>query len=118
MSSHPPPTFDSGSSVDLGPESSNNHVRTTENSPTIDDQLGMVIYPLNALFDIVEISPQRPYSLYDQSGVPLELSPSTCLAIRRRLFFSMEPEGNAPVTSPDDSKVSTPQTIEGEELQL
>ncbi len=30
----------------------------------------------------------------------------------------MEPEGDAPITSLDESKVSTPHTLEGEELQL
>ena len=62
LSSRPPPTFDSRSSVDLDPESLNNLVQTPENSSTTDGQLGLVIYPLNPLFDVVEISLQRPYN--------------------------------------------------------
>ena len=73
-----------------------------------------VPYTLNPLFDIIEISPQCPYDPYDQPGVPLELSPNTCSAVHRHLFLDMEPEGDAPVTSPDESEVSTPHTIEGE----
>ena len=37
LSSHPPPTFDSGSSIDLGPESLENPVQTLESSPTTND---------------------------------------------------------------------------------
>lgn len=116
--SRPPPTFDSGSPADLGLESLDKPVRTPENSPTTDGQLGLVIYPPNPLFDVVEISPQHPYSPYDQLGVPLELSTSTCSVIRRHLFSEMEPEGDASVTSLDESEVSTPHTVEGEELLL
>jgi len=65
LSSRPPPTFDTGSFVDLGLESLDNPVQTPNNSPTTDGQLGLVIYPLNPLFDPVVISSQRPYSLYD-----------------------------------------------------
>ena len=114
LSSHPSLTFDSGSSGDLCPESSDNLVRTPENSPTIDDQLGPIIYPLNPLFDAVDISPQCPYSSYDQLSDPLELSPHTHSTIHHRLFSNMEPKGNALVTSLDESKVSSPHTIEGE----
>lgn len=111
MSSHPLPTFDTRSSADLGPES-------PENSSTTNGQLGLVIYPLNPLFNPIVISPQRPYSSYDQLGVPLELSPHTHTrsAIRCHLFLDMEPKGDAPVTSMDESKFSTPHTIEGEEF--
>jgi len=56
LSSRPPPTFCSGSSDDLGLESPENLIRTPENSPSTDDQLGLVIYPLNPLFDVVKIS--------------------------------------------------------------
>lgn len=54
--------------------------------------------------------------MYDQPGVPLELYPCTHSIIRRRLFPDMGPQGDAPVTSPDESEVSTPHNIEGEEL--
>lgn len=118
LSSRPPPTFNSGSSTDLGPESPDNLVRTPKNSSTTDGQLGLVIYPPNPLFDVVEISSQHPYSLYDQLGVPLELFPNTRSTIRHHLFSDMELEGDAPDTSPDESEVSTPHAVEGEELQL
>jgi len=65
LSSHPLPTFDTGSSTDPYLESPDNPVQTPENSPTIDGQLGLVIYPPNPLFDPVVISPQCPYSLYN-----------------------------------------------------
>lgn len=78
----------------------------------------MVIYPLKTLFDIVEILSQRPYSRYDQPGVPLELSPNTRSVIFHHLFSNMEHAGDAPVTSLDESKFSTSHTIEGGELQL
>jgi len=67
------------------------------------------------LFDPVVISSQRPYIPYDQSGVPLELSPHTSSVVRHRLFPDMELEGDAPVTSPEESEVSTPHTVEEEE---
>jgi len=57
LSSHPLPTFDIGSSVDLGSKSPDNPVQTPENSPTTDGQHRLVIYPLNPLFDPVVISP-------------------------------------------------------------
>lgn len=116
LSSHPLPTFDLGSSVDLDLESLDNLVQTQENSPTTDVQLGLVIYPPNPLFDTVEISPQCPYNFYNQSSVPLKLFPSTHSTVRHRLFPNMEPKGDAPITSLDESKVSTPHIIEGEEL--
>lgn len=56
------------------------------------------------------VSPKHPYSLYDQSGVPLELSPCSSSAHRR--LFSMESEGEIPVSSPIQLEVSgthTPQ---------
>ena len=87
LSSRPPPTFDTESLAELGPKSLDNPVRTPKNSLTTNGQLGLVIYPSNPLFDVVEISPQCPYSLYDQSTVPLELSPSTHSVIHRRLFL-------------------------------
>ena len=65
LSSCPPHTFDSRSCADLDSESPDNPVRTPGNSLTIDGHLGLVIYPLNPLFYIVEISPGCPYSLYD-----------------------------------------------------
>ena len=109
--SRPPPTFDTGWSVDLG-------LKSLENLPATNDQLGLVIFPLNPLFDIVEISPPRPYSPYDQPGVPLELSPRTRSTIRLRLFPKIEPEGDAPVISLKESEVSTPHTVEEEELHF
>lgn len=36
LSSHPPPTFDTGSPVDLGLQSPDNPVRTLDNSSTTD----------------------------------------------------------------------------------
>lgn len=62
------------------------------------------------------ISPQCPYGPYNQSGVPLELSPHTHSVIHYHLFPNVEPKGNAPVTSPDEYEVSTPHTIEGEDF--
>lgn len=118
LSSHPRPTFNLGSSTNISPESLDNPVQTTENFPTTDDQLGLVIYPSNPLFHTVEMSLQCPYSLYDQPGVPLELSPSTCSVIRRHLFLNMEHEVNGPVTSIDIFEVSTSHTNEGEDLKL
>lgn len=56
LSSRPQPTFDTGSSTDLGPESPDNPVQTLENSLTTDGQLGLVIYPPNPLFHPVVIS--------------------------------------------------------------
>lgn len=73
---------------------------------------------MNPLFDIVEISPECPYSSYAYLGIPLELSPTTRSAIRPCLFSNMEPKGNAPITSPDESGVSTTHTVEKEELKL
>jgi len=70
------------------------------------------------LFDVFDISPQHPYSPYDQPGVPLELSPNTRLFVHHHLFLDMECKGDAPITSLYESKDSTPHTIEGEELQL
>jgi len=67
------------------------------------------------LFDPFLISPQHPYNPYNQPGVPLELSPCTSLDVRRHLFPDMEPKGDAPVTSSEESKVSTPHTFEEEE---
>ena len=66
FSSCPLPTSDTGSVVDFFPESPNNPIQTPESSPTTDGQLGVVIYPLNPLFDPIVISLQRPYSLYDR----------------------------------------------------
>ena len=57
LSSHPPPTFDTGSFTDLGSESPDNLVQTLENSSMTDGQLGLVIYPPNPLFHPVVISP-------------------------------------------------------------
>lgn len=118
MSSRPPPTFDSGSSTHPSLESPDSPVRSRKNLPTTNGQLGLVIYPANPLFVVVEISLQHPYSPYDQLGVPLQLSPSTLSVIHHHLFYDMEPKGDAPVTSMDESKVSTPHTVEGEELKL
>lgn len=75
LSSHPSPTSDTRSCADFGPESPDNPVQTPESSLTTNGQLGLVIYPLNPLFNPVVISPQFPYNPYDQPAVPLELSP-------------------------------------------
>lgn len=56
LSSLPPPTSDTGSPTDIGPKSLDNPVQTPESSPTTDGQFGLVIYPLNPLFDPVVIS--------------------------------------------------------------
>ena len=56
LSSHPSPTFDTRSSVDLGSQSPDNPIQTPKNSLTTSSQLGLVIYPLNPLFDPILIS--------------------------------------------------------------
>ena len=56
LSSHPPSTFDNGSSADLGPEYLDNPIQTPENSRTSDSQHGLVIYPPSPLFDPILIS--------------------------------------------------------------
>jgi len=86
--------------------------------PLVLDPISGPSTPLNPLFDVVEISPQRPYSPYAQPSVPFELSPNTRSHIHHHLFSDMEPEGNAPVTSLDEFEVSTPHNVEGEDLQL
>jgi len=111
----PLPTSDTGSLADFGLEFSNNPVQTPESSPPTDSQLGLVIYPPNPLFDLVVISSQCPYSPYDQPGVPFEVSPHTSLVVRCHLFPDIEAEGDALITSPDESKVSTPHIVEEEE---
>ena len=58
LSSRPLPTFDTGSTAELGPESQDNPVQTPKDSPTTNGQLGLVIYPLNPLFDPIVISSQ------------------------------------------------------------
>lgn len=57
LSSCPPPTLDTGSPADFGPESPDNHIQTPKSYLTTNDQLGLVIYPSNPLFDPVVISP-------------------------------------------------------------
>jgi len=113
--SHPLPISNIGSPANFGPESLDNPIQTLESLPTTDSQLGLVIYPLNPLFDPIVISLQHLYNLYNQPSVPLELSPHTSSIVRRHLFPAMEPEGDALVTSLDESEVSTPHTIEEEE---
>lgn len=75
FSSHPPPPSNTRSLSDIGPESLDNSIQTPKSQPTTDDQLGLVVFPLNPLFDPIVISRQRPYSPYDQLDTPLELSP-------------------------------------------
>lgn len=118
LSSRPLPTFDTGSSGDLGLESPNNPVQTLENSSNTDGQLGLVLYPINHLFDPIAISPQGPYSPYNQPGVPLELSSHTSLAIHHRLFPNMELKFDALVTSLEESEFSTPHTVEEKALHF
>ena len=48
----------------------------------------------------------------------MELSPCTHSVIHRHLFSDMEPKGDAPVTSPNKSEVSTPHILEGEEFSF
>lgn len=60
LSSCPLPTFDTGSSTNLGLESLDNLVQTPDSSPTTDSKLGLVIYPLNPLFDPIVISTKHP----------------------------------------------------------
>lgn len=55
------------------------------------------------------ISPQHPYSLYDKRGVPLDLSTRSSLALHRQLFY-MESEGEIPVSTLSQSKVSATRT--------
>lgn len=62
LASCPPPAFGIGLSADFGLGSLDNPIQTPKNSPTIDNELGQVIYPPNPLFDLVVISLQQPYS--------------------------------------------------------
>ena len=64
------------------------------------------------------ISLQHLYSLYDQPGSPLELSPRTSSVICRHLFPLMEPEGEIQVFSLGHSEVSTPHIVKEEEHQF
>jgi len=57
FSSHPPPPSDIGSLSDIGLESLDNLIQTPESLLTSEGQLGLVVYPLNPLFDLVVISP-------------------------------------------------------------
>ena len=70
---------------------------------------------MNSLFDHVVISPQRPYSPYDQPGAPLELSPHTYQIPSCQLSSPMDSEGAIP-TSPQDplefSAIHTPHVDE------
>ena len=75
LSSCPPPPSDTGSLTNIGLESLDNLIQTLKSQLTPDGQLGLVVYPLNPLFNPVMISPQRLYSSYDQPGISLELSP-------------------------------------------
>lgn len=75
----------------------------------------MVIYPLNPLFKTVAISPQCPYSPYNQPGISLELSLRTALVVRHRLFPPMESDGEILVSSLGHSKVSTLHTVKENE---
>jgi len=115
FSSRPLPTSDTGSPTDFGPKSLDNPIQTPKISLTIDSQLGLLIYRLKPLFDPIVISLYHSYNLYDQPGVPLELSPCTSSVVHRRLFPAMEPIGDAPITSPDESEISTPHTVEKEQ---
>lgn len=47
LSSRPPPTFNIGSPAYIGPKSLDNPIRTPENSPTTDSQLGLVAEDLH-----------------------------------------------------------------------
>lgn len=118
LSYRPPPTSDTGSLFDIGLKSPDNPFQTHESSPTTEGHLGLVIYPPNPLFDPIVISSQRPYSSYDEPGVPLALSLHTSSVICHCLFPPMEPEGKALVTSPAQCEVSTPHTVEEEEHQF
>lgn len=69
-----------------------------------------VLYMPNPLFDPVVISPQHPYSPYDQPSVPLELSPHTSQILPCQLFPPMDSEGEIPTSPPGHPKVSTTHT--------
>ena len=57
VSSRRPPPSDTGKLSDIGPEYLNNPIETPESQPTTNGQLGLVVYPLNPLFDPISISP-------------------------------------------------------------
>ena len=56
FSSHPPPS-DTGSLSDIGPKSLDNPIQTPESPLTSEGHLGLVVFPLNPLFDSIVISP-------------------------------------------------------------
>jgi hypothetical protein len=56
------------------------------------------------------ISPQHPYSPYDQPGIPLELSPRTSQIPPHQLFPPMDSEGEIPTSSLSHSEVSATHT--------
>ena len=56
LSSHPPPS-NTGSLSDISPKSVDNLIQTPESLPTLEGQLGLVLYPTNPLFDSIVISP-------------------------------------------------------------
>ena len=69
LSYRPRPTSDTRSPVDIGPESPNNPVQTPKSSPTTDSQHGLVICPLNPLFEPVVTSVQSVRSVGCSFGI-------------------------------------------------
>ena len=55
LSSHPPLPLDTRSLSDIGPESLDNPIQTPKSVPISEGQLGLVVYPLNPLFDPIVI---------------------------------------------------------------
>ena len=55
LTSHPLPTSDTGSPVELGPKSLDNPVQTLKSFPAIDSQPGLIIYLNNPFFDPIVI---------------------------------------------------------------
>lgn len=91
LASRTPPR-DSSSSQEPDPE--------TPESPQRFD-----LFPLNRLFDPLVISPQQPYSPYDNPGVPLELSPQPYWIPPCQMFPPMASKGEFPTSSQGPQEV-------------
>lgn len=103
LSSHLPPS-EYRSPYESSLESPDNPIQTLESLQTFNNLQRLVSYPP----DPFVISPQHPYSPYDQPSVPLELSPRSSLA--HRWLFSMESKGEIPISSLSQSEVSATHT--------